>query len=416
MEFCGQALGKNLSEIGVDRENICVKMEFKRKKSMYNRWLGKHKQLKDSFFLFGPRGTGKTQWIRETFPDAIYFDLLDFETYQTLLSNPSAIRERIPRNFEGWIILDEVQRIPELLNEVHRLIEQKKYRFGLTGSSARKLKQKGVNLLAGRAIVHAMHPLIIQELEGDFSLEHALNYGLLPSTFDQNRDPKEYLASYVTTYLREEVMQEGLTRRLDSFSRALEIASFSQGSILNISAVAREVQISRKVMEGYFSIMEDLLLATTLPTFTKRAKRKLMNSTKFYFFDVGVYHSLRPMGPFDRPEEAEGAALETLLFQHLRAVNEYLRLGYSLYFWKTQAKQEVDFVLYGEKGLLGFEVKRSKTLSPQDLHSLKLFSQDYPEAKLYILYGGKERLYFENIEAIPFVDALKRLPEILLQE
>lgn len=382
---------------------------------MYKRWLGKHKSLTDSFFLFGPRGTGKTHWIRSSFPNALYFDLLDYETYRSFLSNPTSLRDKIPKGFKDFIILDEVQRIPELLNEVHRLIEEKRYRFGLTGSSARKLKQKGVNLLAGRAIIHTMHPLLLQELEKDFSIEHALKYGLLPSTFDPHRDPQEYLSSYVTAYLREEVMQEGLTRRLDSFSRALEVASFSQGSVLNISSVAREAQVSRKAMEGYFTIMEDLLLATKVPVFTKRAKRKLINHSKFYFFDVGIYRTLRPMGPFDRPEEVEGAALETLLYEHLRGINDYLRLNYSIYFWRTQSQHEVDFVLYGEKGLFGFEIKRAKTIIREDLRSLKLFADDYPEAKLFILYGGKEKLYFNNIIALPFVEALKELPTLLVQ-
>lgn len=381
---------------------------------MYQRWLGKHNPLKDSFFLFGPRGTGKTHWIRSNFPNALYFDLLDYATYRGFLSNPTSLRDKIPEGFKDYIILDEVQRIPELLNEVHRLIEEKRYRFGLTGSSARKLKQKGVNLLAGRAIIHHMHPLLYQELEEDFSLQHALEYGLLPSTFDRNRNPKDYLASYVTTYLREEVLQEGLTRELESFSRALEVASFSQGSVLNISAAAREAQVSRKVMEGYFSIMEDLLLATKIPVFTKRAKRKLINHAKFYFFDVGIYRTLRPMGPFDRAEEAEGAALETLFYEHLRAVNDYLQLGYTIYFWRTQAEHEVDFVLYGNKGFFGFAIKRAKTIAPEDLRSLKLFREDYPEGALYILYGGKDKLYFDGITALPFVDALKELPQLLL--
>jgi len=382
---------------------------------MYKRLLGKHKSLKTSFFLFGPRGTGKTHWIRQAFPKGLYFDLLDYETYRTLLSNPTLIRERIPEGFDDWIILDEVQRIPELLNEVHRLIEEKRYRFAMTGSSARKLKQKGVNLLAGRAVIYTMHPLMIQEIGNDFSLEHALKYGLLPTTFAQYISPDEYLSSYVTTYLREEVMQEGLTRRLDSFNRALEIASFSQGSVLNVSAVARETQVSRKVMEGYFSIMEDLLLATKVPVFSKRAKRKLISHSKFYFFDVGIYRALRPMGPFDKPEEAEGAALETLVFEHLRGINDYFGLGYKIYFWRTQSQHEVDFVLYGEKGIYAFEIKRSKSLSHDDLQSLKLFGEDYPEAKSYIFYGGKDTLYLDNITALPLEEALKKLPEILSQ-
>ncbi len=378
----------------------------------YKRWAEKRKSLNSSYFLFGPRGTGKTHWIKELHSNALYIDLLNSKTYRSLLNNPALIRDLIPESFNDWVILDEVQRIPELLNEVHSLIESNGYKFCMTGSSARKLRAKGVNLLAGRAVVRKMHPLIAQELGHDFSLKHALQYGLLPETFSHD-DPEDYLSSYVLTYLKEEVTQEGAVRNLDTFSRALETASYSQGAVLNISAAARDVGVSRKTMEGYFTIMEDLLLADKLPVFSKRAKRKLISHSKFYFFDVGVFRTLRPMGPFDRPEEAEGAALETLFYQHLRALNDYLHLGYKLYFWRTQSKLEVDFVLYGKHGLHAFEIKRSKNIAPTDLKGLKAFGSDYPEAKLHILYGGTHRLYFGNVEAIPFEEAMHKLPELL---
>ncbi|MCP5491879.1 MAG: ATP-binding protein [Chlamydiales bacterium] len=387
-------------------------MALKGKNMQYERWLEKRKQLKSSYFLFGPRGTGKTHWIQNLHPKALYIDLLNSQTYRRLLNNPSSLRELIPAGFDDWIILDEVQRVPELLNEVHSLIESKSYKFCMTGSSARKLRAKGTNLLAGRAVVRKMHPLIAQELGKDFSLTHALKYGLLPETISHH-DPEDYLSSYVSTYLKEEVTQEGVIRHLDAFSRALETASYSQGSILNVSAVARDAQVSRKAMEGYFTIMEDLLLADKLPVFSKRAKRKLISHSKFYFFDAGVFRTLRPMGPFDRPEEADGAALETLFYQHLRALNDYLHLGYTLYFWHTQTQLEVDFVLYGKLGLRAFEIKRSRNIAPADLNGLKAFGNDYPEAKLYILYGGSCRLYFGNIEAIPFEEALRELPSLL---
>ena len=387
-------------------------MDLKGEDMRYKRWLEKRKSLKSSFFLFGPRGTGKTHWIKILYPNALYFDLLNSQTYRKLLNNPSLLRDLIPDDFSDWVILDEVQKIPELLNEVHSLIESKGYKFGMTGSSARKLRAKGVNLLAGRAVVRKMHPLIAEELGKDFSLSHALKYGLLPETFSHH-DPEDYLSSYVSTYLKEEVIQEGIVRHLDSFSRALEAASFSQGSILNVTATARDAGLSRKVMEGYFTIMEDLLLADKLPVFSKRAKRKLISHSKFYFFDVGVFRTLRPVGPFDKPEEAEGAALETLFYQHLRALNDYLHLGYKLYFWRTQTQLEVDFVLYGKLGLRAFEIKRSKNIAPADLKALKIFGADYPEAKLYILYGGTHRLYFDKIEAIPFEEALQNLSDLI---
>lgn len=378
----------------------------------YKRWLEKRKQLKSSYFLFGPLGTGKTHWIQEQHPEALYVDLLNSQTYRRLLNNPSLLRSLIPEGYDDWIILDEVQRVPELLNEVHSLIESKGYKFCMTGSSARKLRAKGTNLLAGRAVVRKMHPLTVQEIGEDFSLTHVLKYGLLPETFSHH-DPEDYLSSYVSTYLSEEVTQEGVVRHLDAFSRALEAASYSQGAVLNISAAARDAHVSRKAMEGYFTILEDLLLADKLPVFSKRAKRKLISHSKFYFFDTGIFRALRPMGPFDRPEEAEGAALETLFYQHLRALNDYLHLGYNLYFWHTQTQLEVDFVLYGRLGLHAFEIKRSKNIAPADLKGLKAFGNDYPEAKLYILYGGADRLYFGNIEAIPFKEALYKLPDLL---
>ena len=209
---------------------------------MYSRMIKSPKAK--SFFLFGPRGTGKTTWVKANFPGAVYLDLLEAEIYNDLLANPQRLENFIPADFDGWIIIDEAQKIPDLLNEVHRLIENNKYKFILTGSSARKLKRKGPNLLAGRALTYFMHPLTVNELGGDFNLSHSLTYGQLPCAYAEE-DPKKYLESYVKTYLQEEVQQEGLTRNLAAFSRFLETASFSQASTLNISSVARECAVER---------------------------------------------------------------------------------------------------------------------------------------------------------------------------
>jgi len=283
---------------------------------------------------------------------------------------------------------------------VHRLIETYKYKFILTGSSARSLRKKGVNLLAGRALTFHMHPLTARELGSDFHIEKVFHTGTLPAVFSE-QDPLFYLRSYVQTYLREEVLQEGLTRNLAAFMRFLEVASFSQGQQLNTTEIAREVAIHRKVVESYFDILEDLLLAIRLPVFTKRATRKLVAHKKFYFFDVGVFRTLRPKGPLDTPEEIDGAAIETLFFQEMRAINDYLQLGYEFYYWKTTTGLEVDFVLYGPRGLLAFELKRSRSLTPKHLKALTEFGKEYPEAKLFILYGGNQRMYFDRIQAIP---------------
>src|SRR4030042_6855777 len=267
-----------------------------------------------SFFLFGPRGTGKTTWVKAAFPQALYIDLLESEKYNDLLANPQRLENIIPSGHKDWTIIDEVQRVPELLYEVHRLIERNKYRFVLTGSSARKLRRKGANLLAGRALTYHMHPLTAAELGKDFDLARSLQFGHLPSAYTET-DPVRYLESYVRTYLETEVMQEGLTRNLGAFARFLEAASFSQGAMLNISEVARECAVERKVVEDYFVILEDLLLASRVPVFARRAKRRMAGHPKFYYFDVGVFRTLRPKGPLDAPAEIAGAAWDTLTIQ-----------------------------------------------------------------------------------------------------
>ena len=380
---------------------------------MYSRFISPPKAK--SFFLFGPRGTGKTTWVKSAFPKAAYIDLLEAELFNDLTANPQRLSNFIPLDFKDWVIIDEVQRIPELLHEVHRLIETKKYRFILTGSSPRKLKRKGPNLLAGRALTLSMLPLSVAELGDDFQLEHSLRYGQLPSVYTE-ADPKKYLEAYVRTYLEEEIRQEGLTRNLSAFARFLEAASFSQGSLLNISSVARECHVERKVVESYFSILEDLMIGYRIPIFSKKAKRRLVVHPKFYFFDVGVYRTLRPMGPLDAPEEVDGIALETLFLQEFIALNSALDLGYKISYWRTSNAMEVDFILYGPKGLLTFEIKRTSRMTSAMLGGLKSFLADYPMAKAYFVYMGNRRMYDGKIEIIPVLETLKNLKTLLSGE
>lgn len=365
-----------------------------------------------SFFLFGPRGTGKTHWVKTHFLEGLYLDLLDSSLFTMLLADPHRLESLIPKAFNDWIIIDEVQKVPTLLNEVHRLIEHKKHKFILTGSSARQLRKAGVNLLAGRALTLFMHPLTTIEMGADFDIERALTFGQLPS-IPSELDPKKYLEAYVSTYLREEVLQEGLTRNLGAFSRFLEIASFSQGSPLNLSHVSRETHIHRKVVDSYFDILRDLLLAVFLPVFTKRAKRRLVAHPKLYIFDTGVYRTIRPKGPLDSPEEISGIALETLCFQEIRAINDYLGLDFELFYWRTASGLEVDFILYGPKGLIAIEIKRSTRFQQNDLRGLLAFQEEYPEAKLLLIYGGDTQLVQGEIEIMPISYALKNLPSLL---
>lgn len=365
-----------------------------------------------NFFLFGPRGTGKSTWVAQALPDAVRFDLLDLGTYAELLQHPDRLGPLIAASRATTVLIDEVQRLPALLDEVHRLIETKKLRFALTGSSARKLRRGGANLLAGRARRLAMHPLTAAELGAAFDLSRALRFGHLPTACTTD-DPHDYLRSYVGTYLREEVQAEALTRNLEAFSRFLSAASFSQASPLSISNVARDVGITRKTVENYFDVLEDLLIATRLPVFTRRAKRAMTAHPKFFYFDAGVFRAIRPRGPLDVGDEIDGAALETLVMQELRATNDNLGLGYDLFYWHTRDHREVDFVLYGERGLVAIEVKRTSRFREADLAELRTFRSDYPPAQCHLFYGGTRAYEIDGIRVWPLAHALPALPEIL---
>lgn len=362
------------------------------------RFLQKPRQ---SFFLFGPRGSGKSTWLKQSYPEALFLDLLSPDLFRQLAARPERLTERVKGEKKMVVILDEIQKIPEILPVVHQLIEKKDGRqFILTGSSARKLKRTGVNLLGGRALLRFMHPFMGAELGERFSLENSLKMGMLPIVLGAP-DPGDILKTYAALYMREEVQLEGLVRNIGSFARFLESTSFSHGGVLNASEVARECQVGRKTVEGYLEILEDLLLAFRVPVFAKRAKRLISQHPKFYFFDAGVFRQLRPSGPLDRAEEIEGAALEGLVAQHLRAFCDLDGRGYTLYFWRTKAGLEVDFVLYGSAGLIAIEVKRSARIRPAELAGLKAFKADYPMAKTIFLHGGDERLQMGEAFCLP---------------
>lgn len=376
---------------------------------MYTRLLA---PVHESFFLFGARGTGKTSWVKMNYPTALYIDLLHDDTYTELLARPSRLEERIPEPFSDWVVIDEIQKVPALLNEVHRLIELRKLKFILTGSSARFLRRKGVNLLAGRALTYHLYPLTALELGDDFYFKKALQFGLLPKTI-ASAHPAKYLSSYIKTYLREEVLQEGLTRNFPLFTRFMETASFSQGEVINYTNIAHEVGSNRHTINQFFDILEDLLIAYRIYPFTKRAKREIVLTPKFYYFDVGVYRSIRPSGPLDLDSEAEGPGIETIFLQNFKAINEYLNYGYEIYYWRTRGKEEVDFILYGKKGLHAVEIKRKANLTQQDFKGLQLFQEDYPIAKLYMLYGGTKSYHEKNIHVVPMVEFLKNIKNYL---
>jgi predicted AAA+ superfamily ATPase len=359
-----------------------------------------------SFFLFGPRGTGKTTWLREMFPTALSVNLLRPDTYREYSARPERLHELVqgaPR--ESVVVVDEIQRVPELLHVVHDLMEgPHRNPFILTGSSARKLRRGGVDLLAGRALLKECHPFLAGELP-DFDLGRALIEGMVPLV-NMASDPAEALRAYVGLYLEEEVRVEGWVRDIGDFSRFLEAISFSHGQVLNVSNVARECQVQRKTVEGYLEVLEDLLLGFRLPVFSRRAIRSTTSHPKFYFFDAGVFRSVRPRGPLDRPEEVGGGALEGLVAQHLRAWVSYRGRDEKLFFWRTRSGMEVDFVVYGPSGFWAIEVKNTRRVRPEDLRGLRSFRRQFPEAEAILLYRGEERLRTSEVLCVPVEDFL----------
>jgi predicted AAA+ superfamily ATPase len=293
---------------------------------------------------------------------------------------------------------------------VHRLIERdgNSRQYILTGSSARKLKRSGVDLLAGRAVIKFCHPLLASEMGDDFNLEDALVRGMIPLVITSD-NWRETLATYMALYIREEVQYEGLVRNLPAFSRFLEAISFSHGALYSATDISRDCGVSRPMVDSYLSILIDLLVAARLPPFTRRAKRRLVGHDKFYFFDAGVFRSIRPCGPLDAPSEIDGAALEGLVFQQLRTWIDYSGTGDTLSFWRTHTGHEVDFIVYGNNRFDAIEVKNAVKLSPKDFSGLKAFATDYPEARRILLYRGTERLSTNGVLCIPVSEFLKGL-------
>jgi len=363
-----------------------------------------------SFFLFGPRGTGKSTFVKSLIArDSLYIDFLDPDTFRVYAAYPETLIKTINSINPVKVIIDEVQKVPQILDVVHKIMEEKKIQFILTGSGARKLKKEGADLLGGRALYCRMHPFTASELGTSFSIDKALQTGLIP-VVDRSPQPSKTLSAYVDIYLREEIMAEGLVRNLGAFTRFLEIISYSHGAVLNVSNIARECQTSRGIVTGYIDIIEDLLLAYRLPVFAKRAKRKTASHPKFYLFDNGLYRRLRQRGPLDIESEISGPALEGLVGQHLRAYSDFSLPETKLYFWRSMAGNEVDFVLYGGKTFSAIEVKNAKVLRPTDYNGLASFGDDYPEATLILLYGGSVPMRHKNISVVP-VELFMKRPE-----
>lgn len=372
-----------------------------------------------SFFLFGARGTGKSTWLRAALPDAIYLDLLDTEIQLELTAAPHRLEALIGAPAPGrWIILDEVQKAPELLDEVHRLIESKGWRFALCGSSARKLKRGGADLLAGRAITLAMEPFSFAELGDRFDLDRALEWGLLPVVWARAEIAPEILSAYVNTYLREEIREEGAVRKLPPFARFLVIAGQLNGQPINAENVAREAQTPRSTVDGYFELLNDTLIGFPLPAYRPGLKVREAARPKFYWLDPGVARACAGLLRDPVAADWRGTALETLIFHELRVRNETARLHRTLAYYRTAAGAEIDFVIETRKRqpgvpaqLVCIEVKHAERWQRGWERPLRDMAADrrVEIARMIGVYRGDRRYRFDGLDVLPVGEFLSEL-------
>jgi predicted AAA+ superfamily ATPase len=359
---------------------------------------------KQSFFLLGPRGVGKSTWLNATFPDAHLIDLLSEETYHRLLANPGLLADELRVLKEGQrVIIDEVQRLPNLLNEVHRFIEKKRLRFALCGSSARKLKKAGVNLLAGRALHRSMHPFVPEELGNQFNLEEVLAFGSLPIIWTSS-EKGEVLNSYTHLYLREEIQAEALVRNLQGFARFLPLAALFHGQTINVANIARETGVARTTVAGYLDILEETLLCFRLPAYEAKLRTRERKLPKLYWCDPGVVRAMKKSTGTVAPEE-KGALFEGMVAQLLRAYRDYRNLFDDFYYWAPVAKTqtEVDFLLSRSNELIAVEVKSGNTYSESWCKGLRAIAKLKNVKRRIIVYPRGPLLQSrEGIEIMPF--------------
>lgn len=357
---------------------------------------------KRSYFLLGPRQTGKTSLIRHLLKDIRTYDLLDTSVYLALNQNPGRIAQELNQK-ERMIVIDEIQRLPELLNEVHRLIETRGVRFLLTGSSARKLRRGGVNLLGGRARTKYLHPLTYRELGDRFDMGVTMERGLLPSIYFSD-EPQEDLKAYAGVYLQQEIVAEGATRNAPAFSRFLKVAALCNGTVVNFTNVANDAQVPRTTVYEYFEILKDTLVLHELPPWKKTEKRKPLASSKYYFFDVGVVSALQGRR-FRIGTPESGQAFETYIMHELISYSDYVS-GEAVSYWRSTSGFEVDFIIGDHTAV---EVKAKENVSIQDLRSLRALAEE-KKHKHYLCVSLEARpRKVQGIEVLPYREFLDRL-------
>jgi predicted AAA+ superfamily ATPase len=367
-----------------------------------------------SFFLFGPRGTGKTTWLRSELPGALWFDLLRTQTFLDLTREPDRFRQQVSAWPAGrWVVVDEVQRLPALLHEVHALIAERgrTWRFALSGSSARRLKRMDVDLLAGRAINRQFFPLTAAELGDITDIEQVLRIGLLPQIQSDPAYAVDALEAYAANYLREEIQQEALVRRLDSFARFLQVAALVNGQVVNVSGIARDAAVARPTVQGYFQTLVDTLIGFWLPAWQGRARIKEVASPKFYFFDPGVARALagRLREPIDGLER--GFLLETWILHELRAAISYQNLGGELHYWRTPSGNEIDFIWTRGKRAVAIEVKAASRWRREFGTPVKSLLAERVVHRAYGVYIGNAELRDGALRVLPLRTFLRALAE-----
>lgn len=373
---------------------------------MYERIFQIDKELEDNIFLFGARQTGKSTILRNKLPGNIFIDLLDTTVKKRFRKHPGLLYEMLRNKPEGTlVIIDEIPEVPELLNEVHRLMSEYGHRFVLCGSSARKLKRKGYNTLGGRALPCYFYPLVSAEIP-DFDLEHALLNGLIPPHY-KAKNAERKLSAYVDVYLKEEIKEESLVRNLDAFQRFLEVAALTDGEMINYNNIAQDCGVSASTVASYFEILQDTLIGYIIPAYRKTMKRRLVQAPRFYYFDVGVANYLLHRKQLVRGTTDYGHAFEHFVIQEIKAYIGYNHINEELTYWRTYTGIEVDAII-GE-ARIAIEIKSAEEVLPRHLKGLKAFAEEYPNSRRIIVSLDLFNRTIEGIESIYIMDFLKML-------
>ena len=378
---------------------------------MFKRALTLPRPGTETFFLWGPRQTGKTTLLRGVYRDARWLDLLKADEFRRYVVRPELLRQELdaePLGPRAQVVIDEIQKVPALLDEVHWLIENRGIHFALCGSSARKVKRGAANLLGGRAIRYELHGLTAAEIGRDFDLDRMLNHGYLPRIYQASR-PGRMLDAYIADYLKEEVAAESLVRDLPTFSNFMDVAALSDGEIVNFSNIARECAVSSHTTKSHFQILEDTLLGRWLPAYRKRPKRRIIGAPKFYFVDVGVVNRLARRGELFAGSELYGKAFENWVFHELSSFMVYQEVEDPLSYWRLASGIEVDFIVGSMR--VAIEAKSSTRITRDHLRGLRSLVEDHPGVKrrIVVCREPKARRTEDGVEILPVTSFIRRL-------